>query len=320
MSELRNVPRLDFGRRLEPSGNVVLHGAGQGPEDFQEYFEAMSENNKPVLYMTYVSLKHEILSYFQWLTKLLDRYHPYVLIPQIGLNLTGGTQVDQPGPHYEQEVADGQLDEQILAFCQGLQQLQRPAYVRIGYEFDGPWNGYEPEPYQAAWRRIVSTIRSAGLDKVAAVWCYCPRPSSREHAQGRDRDYLPFYPGDEYVDWWSINLFSIEQFRLDNTQAFMRDAEQHRFPVMIGESTPRWVGGVQLGEVTWRSWFVPYFTFIHSWPSVKAFCYINRNWAQYRSWADWGDSRIGINEYILTQYLQEMTNPLYRHAQRVETR
>jgi hypothetical protein len=217
-------------------------------------------------------------------------------------------------PHYEQEVADGQLDAQIHALCEGLRLLQRPASIRIGFEFNGPWNGYEPQAYKAAWRRIVSTFRTSGLDEVAAVWCYCPPPSSREHPHGRDRDYLAYYPGDDYVDWWSIDLFSAEDFRLDNTQAFLQDAQQHGFPVMIGESTPRWVGGVRAGEETWRSWFAPYFTFIHAWPAIKAFCYISWNWAEYPLWADWGDARIWINKAILQRYRQELADPVYRHA------
>jgi hypothetical protein len=305
--------RLDFGRRLEPSGDVVLHGAGQSPEAFKEYFEVMGEH-KPVLYMTYVTLKDEMPRYFQGLSAQLDDYLPYQLIPQIGLHLAGDARDEQAVPHYEQEVADGQLDEQIHAFCQGLRLLHRPAYVRIGFEFNGPWNGYAPEPYKAAWRRIVSTLRGTGLDEVAAVWCYCPLPSSREHPQGRDRDYLAYYPGDDYVDWWSIDLFSVEDFRLDNTHAFLQEAQQHGYPVMIGESTPRGVGGVQAGEATWRKWFAPYFSLIHAWPTIKAFCYISWNWAHYPVWADWGDARIGINEAILAHYQQELAGPVYRHA------
>src|SRR5260370_24453913 len=61
----------------------------------------------------------------------------------------------------------------------------------------------------------------------------------------------------------------------------MHDALHHGYPVMIGESTTRWVGGVQGGEETWRTWFDPYFTFIRTWPTVKAFCYISWNWEQY---------------------------------------
>jgi hypothetical protein len=261
-----------------------------------------------------VTLKADMKAYFQWLKQELDAYLPFALVPQIGLHLAGDAQDEQPEPHYEPEVALGLLDEQIYALCEGLHTLQQPAYVRIGFEFNGPWNGYEPEAYKAAWQRIVTAFRDHHLDDVASVWCYYPLPGSREHEQGIDRDYLAYYPGDEYVDWWAIDLFSSEDFTKDNTLAFLQDAEQRNFPVMIGESTPRWVGGIQEGEKIWKKWFVPYFSFIRTQSVVKAFCYISRNWANHPPWSDWGDARIWVNPVILDSYQQELQEPLYQHA------
>jgi hypothetical protein len=159
VNDTLHLPRLDCKRRLEPTGDVVLHGAGQSPEAFKASFEALGEY-KPLLYMSYVTLKDEMPVYFRWLREQLDEYLPYELIPQIGLHLAGDALAEQAVAHYEQEVADGQLDAQIQACCAGLRLLQRPAQVRSGFEFNGPWNGYEPEVYTAAWRRIVSTFRS----------------------------------------------------------------------------------------------------------------------------------------------------------------
>lgn len=307
------TPRISGHRRLEPLGNKVIHGAGQDPEAFRQYFESVGEH-KPEIFMTYVALKADMPTYFQWLKQELDAYFPFVLVPQIGLHFTGDARDPNAEPHYEHQVADGQLDGQIQAFCEGLRLLERPAYVRIGFEFNGSWNGYEPETYKAAWLRVVNAFREHHLDNVAAVWCYFPLPGKREHEQGIDRDYLAYYPGDDYVDWWSIDLFSIEEFSRDNTLAFMKDAEARGFPVMIGESTPRWVGGVKGGEETWKKWFVPYFSFIRTQPCVKAFCYISWNWAEYPVWSDWGDARIWVNSVILDHYRQELTHPLYHHA------
>jgi hypothetical protein len=89
VNDTLHLPRLDGERRLEPGGDVVLHGAGQSPEAFKAYFEALGEY-KPLLYMTYVTLKDRMPVYFQWLKEQLDGYLPYELIPQIGLHLAGG--------------------------------------------------------------------------------------------------------------------------------------------------------------------------------------------------------------------------------------
>jgi hypothetical protein len=313
-----HVERLDFGRRLEPAGNRVLHGAGQDPDEFREYYRAVGPRTKPALYMTYLDLRSDVPAYFERLSQELREHRPYRILPQIGLYFTGVADEDHhPERHYEAEIAAGRHDARIEELCSGLRQLGRPAYLRIGFEFNGPWFGYEPEPYRAAWVRIVSTLRRRGLRDVAAVWCYCPLPSAREepHVPRTDRDYLPYYPGDEWVDWWAIDLFSPDNFAMDNTRWFMEDARQRGFPIMIGESTPRWVGGVQAGAAAWDAWFAPYFRFVREHPTVKAFCYINRDWGKYPVWRDWGDARIQVNEAILERYVRELGDPLFLHAE-----
>jgi len=308
------VPRLNFGRRLEPIGDVVLHGAGQSPEAFRQYFGAIGER-KPALSMTYVDLRDDLSAYFQSLDQELDQYLPWSVVPQIGLIMTGGADTDHhPEQHYEHDVAAGRYDDQIETFCAGLRRLNRPAYVRIGFEFNGSWFGYQPEPYKAAWVRIVSALRRHALDDVAAVWCYYPLPSQREHPAGVDRDYVAYYPGDEHVDWWAIDLFDAGPYTSDNALAFLADARSRGYPVMIGESTPRWVGGVQGGEATWNAWFVPYFDFIRTQPAVKAFCYISWDWTEYPIWQVWGEARMWANPIVLERYQRELADPLFCHA------
>jgi hypothetical protein len=311
-----HVPRAAFGRRLEPPGDQVLHGAGQDPAAFRAYFQAVGER-KPALYMTYLDLRADVPAYFRQLLSELEEHHPYRLTPQIGLMMTAGADdAHHPEGHYEHEVAAGRYDTQIEALCAGLRSLERPAYLRIGFEFNGPWFGYRPGPYRAAWTRIVAAIRAQPdlADRVAAVWCYCPLPSQREDARYLDRDYAPYYPGDEWVDWWAIDLFSPDNFTMDNTRWFLDDAERAGFPVMIGESTPRRVGGVQAGAVAWDAWFAPYFAFIRRHRVVKAFCYINWDWTAYPVWRDWGDARIQENALVLERYRRELADPLFGHA------
>jgi hypothetical protein len=104
-------------------------------------------------------------------------------------------------------------------------------------------------------------------------------------------------------------------FTLDNTNWFLEDALTHRFPVMIGECTPRWIGGVQQGDEAWAKWFDPFFTFIRAQPTIKAFCYINWLSDQYPEFEGWGDARIEVNSQLLDLYQAELAHPWYRHAQ-----
>ena len=298
-----HIRRGDYGKRLEPKGDRVIHGAGQSDEEFRRYFETVGQT-KPLVYMSYLGLRGgDPAGFFARLKTRLDAYPSGTfLIPQIGLSMTKD---GAPEQHYEHEVAAGKYDAQIEALCRGLRDLGRPAYVRIGYEFNGQWNGYRPETFKAAWVRIVSAIRRHGLDEAAAVWCYAP--------DGKDKDYLAYYPGDGYVDWWSIDTFSASHFTATDSLAFVAAADAHGFPVMIGESTPRKVG-VGEGARSWSRWFAPYFDFIHSHRSVKGFCYISWDWAGYPQWRDWGNGRIGDNALVRYRWRREIAAPEYLHG------
>ncbi len=208
--------------------------------------------------------------------------------------------------NYDDAVAAGALDTQIAALCAGLKSLDRPIYLRIGYEFNAPWNGYAPASYVAAFRRIVTSLRACHADAVAAVWDFAP-------IDGVTSDPMPFYPGDDFVDWWAINLFTQAGIESSSTQRFLDAAMSHRFPVMIGESTPRG-HSVTEGQKSIRAWYQPLFDLIHRSPQIKAFCYINWDWRKYPQWADWGDARIQNDPTVLAFYRNELRNPIYIDA------
>jgi hypothetical protein len=294
-----------FGRRLEPAGRRVIHGAGQSPDAFREYCEAVGPQHQPMLYMSYFGLRRATgggaEQYFEQLQRQLDSYSPNYLVPQLGLSMTTD---GKPELRYEDRVAAGEYDAEIKAYCAGLRQLARPVFLRIGYEFNGPWNGYLPDSYRSAWRRIVAALREHGLEEVATVWCFEP---------GGKPNYMDFYPGDEHVDWWSIDLFSAGHFECPPAVKFMADAQRRGFPVMIGESTPRRIGVLD-GETSWERWFALYFQFIRRHEHVKAFCYISWDWAKYPKWGDWGDARIQANAEVLARWKKELASDLYLHG------
>ena len=287
-----------YGQTLEPQ-NGILHGAGQDPRGFDAYCRAVGPPHHPTLFMTYCGLKNadHITQWGKQLRSNLTEEARPPLIPQIGLSMTRD---GHPETHYEQEVANGHHDEALARLADALRSLERPSFLRIGYEFNGSWNGYQPESFIAAWRYVVDFLRKEDVS-FASVWCW---------AKEGDPDYHKFYPGDDVVDWWGIDLFSIEH--LDAKDPFYDDAHRHRKPVMIGESTARFVG-VHQGETSWNDWFVPYFTVLQRQPGIKAFCYINWDWASYPQWHDWGDCRLQLNQEILERYQREMQDPVFLH-------
>ncbi|TVR44360.1 MAG: hypothetical protein EA402_07275 [Planctomycetota bacterium] len=285
---------------LPQSPNGIWHGAGQSPKAFQAYTACFAEY-PPALYMTYCGLKQQSMDWWKRLDQELADYGKDV-IPQIGLSMTKD---GSPELHYEHEVAAGQYDEQIDILIAGLRALGRPAFLRLGYEFNGQWNGYKPQSFIAAWQRITKRLRAADLPHpIAFVWTYA--------SDGDHKDWNSYYPGDEWVDWWGIDLFSCEHFSAADSLGFAEEAQQRDFPLMIGESTPRHVGVHDVQA--WPRWFQPYIDFIDRF-QVRAFCYINWQWSNYPMWHDWGDGRLEVAPHELRQaWANFLSRPNLVHA------
>lgn len=287
-------------RLLEPADGRVLHGAGQSSDALADYTAAVP-GTPPAFMMTYVGLKGDVKAWGARLKTELAKYD-WPLIPQVGLSMTRD---GHPEDRYEDQVAAGAYDAHIEDFCAVLKDLGRPAFVRIGYEFNGHWNGYRAESFVQAWKRIAAAIHRHGLDRVALVWCYAP--------EGNDKDFASFYPGDEHVDWWSIDLFSPSHFTAPDTVAFMDAARRAGYPVLIGESTPRHVGVLE-GATSWEKWFVPLIGFLQRWPHTKGLSYIAWDWSKYPQWQDWGDGRPWKNEVVLERWRALLREPRWIHG------
>ena len=313
------VARGFYGRRLEPRESVVLHGAGQSDESsFAAYTQAVSPA-KPMLSMSYVDLRDDLPAYFARVKAELARY-PELIVPQIGLAMNRG----DAKQHYEQQVADGVDDARLAQLCDGLKSLDRPVFLRIGYEFNGPWNGYKPASYVAAFRHVVERVRACGLENVAMVWDWSADQELDAEKGGASTNdamarVMEFYPGDAYVDWWGINLFRTRTLTSEATRGFLAEADRRKFPVMIGESTP-FGHNVSEGQKVVEEWFAPYFGLIRSSRGIKAFCYIDWDWSGYPQWSSWGDARIEKNGVVLGFYRGQVEGKLFADAgDRAET-
>lgn len=212
----------------------------------------------------------------------------------------------------EYAVASGSQDAAIDALGEWIRAQDRPIYLRIGYEFDGEWNRYDPEPYAAAWRRIVDRLRENGVTNVATVW------QSATHHTPRYGGYawIDWYPGDAYVDWFGLSYFEPRPAILN---AFLDLAREHGKPVMIAESTPRGanIASLRRPQLLWDTWFRPYFDFIdENQDVIRAVAYINVNWNSQPMWTNdnWGDSRIQANPEIMARWLGEVNKAAWLHA------
>ena len=288
-------PRANYGQRLEPV-DKILHGAGQDPDAFRQYWNVMDEGEKPIVFMYYENLRNIGTAWARVLRNQLKPYHDQQIVIQFGLELVG----------LEGAILAGFHDDDIEDWLDGLEELGLPVYARLGYEFNGlAWNGYLPDSYKAVFIYLTEKIRARDLD-LATVWNYVPDPT-------QPTDFMAYYPGDDYVDWWSINFFEPAQIANSLTEAYLDSAAAHHRPVLIGESTPKDVGVLD-GQADWDAWFAPFFELIASEPGLKVTGYINWDWSQFPQWSTWGDARLQQNEVVRQLFNDEMDDPIYLHA------
>ncbi|MEM1324128.1 MAG: glycosyl hydrolase [Bacteroidota bacterium] len=198
-------------------------------------------------------------------------------------------------------IAAGKHNQAIRSFAAWVKEQQRPIMIRIGYEFEGEWNSYEPEAYKAAWRQIVHTFDAEQVRNAAYVW----------QSAGMNVDNIAdWYPGDEYVNWVAFS-----QFDGGNKmgQRMIRFAEAHDKPVMIAEATPKVDLTSGEGEAHWANWYQPLFDRLYANDRLKALAYINTDWDSQPMWKGqgWGDSRVQVNALVKERWIAEMAKSIW---------
>jgi len=211
----------------------------------------------------------------------------------IGLYLVGQLDAIRTGTH----------DAAIRNLANWIKSANRPVFLRIGYEFDGSWNGYNPTEFIDAWRYIVHVFDQEAVRNVAYVW---------QSAGINTPNLASWYPGDTYVNWVGYSHFDGP-----NPGSAMRAfAQTHDKPIMIAEAAPR----VELDQGDapshWNSWFAPLFATIYQHDRIKAFAYINADWENQPMWTGegWGDSRVQTVPFLKQAWEQEVLKQAWWHA------
>lgn len=278
---VNQVPPAFCRQRLEPLSKI-LHGAGQDGDAFFSYSAYMGSLG-PSFYMTYCGLggfnstsPGQIPIYFQNLAVSLSKAagtDNAFIFPQIGLQL--------PLNGAEADVGRGLYDNAIIVLRDSLVWLNRPVLLRIGYEFNGPWNNYTAAGYRGAYNRIASMLRASPAlnETVAFIW---------DGSCDTTVDPTPFWPGAAYVDWIGVNIFTGGSAPVAPQDScvwdFLTDAKQNGYPVILGEVTPR--GYFTTNASTWDAWFVPFLSLLAAWEDspIKAVSYIDKDWEAEARW------------------------------------
>lgn len=292
---------------VPPSGKTLLI-MGQTIEDIDDYMDSFSDKPIPGGWSAYWGIPE-----FQGVNTtftnengsshnhqmLVDRFPNTVI--QSGLWMVGTWGVAE-------NTANGAYDQVIKQYSSWAKSINRPIYLRIGYEFDGPHNELEPDDYVAAYRHIVDLMRAEGVENVAFVWhSYIFEPY-------KGYPLSAYYPGDDYVDWVGVSLFGLLYQGPDllfHGDAVLEFAKTHKKPVMAAEASP--VFGIEPNNLdVWNTWFVNFFSVCYS-KNIKAISFISSNWENYTfaGVTDWRDARLTNNELISNAWFLETNKDRY---------
>ncbi len=290
--------------KFEPADGQTILIVGQERGEIADYWREVGPAGGYMLYTSLSSLSgmdsdsrgsgcsdSGVMSFPDWVKNYPDT------VSQIGLYMVG----------LLPDVATGDMDGSIEDLAATLRAAKRPVFLRIGYEFDGPWNRYDPGLYRRAFERIVRMFRGeklegmkaaiAPVNNVAFVW----HSAAYNRYQGAALE--AWYPGDEFVDWVALSWFAWGPDNDNRAAAKAREevaalARARKKPLMIAEAAPKQYYEAQ-HPGSWAGWHQPVFDWITK-HNVKAYSYINQDWTRMPQWrnascgngVDWGDTRL----------------------------
>jgi len=126
---------------------------------------------------------------------------------------------DMQCKHYRNQIiVSGKWDAYIRSWAVNIKAWGYPIFLRWGHEMNSdwyPWGGKISEggeaAYVQAYRHIVDLFREEGVDNVIWIWS----PDVANFApQTHPFDCVPYYPGDDYVDWIGFDGYN---FALDGS-------------------------------------------------------------------------------------------------------
>ncbi|MGJ8692740.1 MAG: glycosyl hydrolase [Thalassotalea sp.] len=235
---------------------------------------------------------------------------------------------------------NGTYDTAIRSIGTQAAQSNKPIFFRPFYEFNQYgdssqlWIDYaaqnpsktKEEWFIAAWIKFRTLVLEGGNNgNVAFVWCLLAANTS---------DFIPFYPGDNLVDWVGIDIFSAGH--LANAAGpildWVRTSTANK-PVILPEVTP----ALGVGRKPWKGtqenqnavdqFFTPLFNMIENNTEVKAMVYMNfwfnklytdnpvgYEWVVDVGLDSWADGRIqpteeaGYNTAVLDYFSSKIGN------------
>ena len=317
--------------KYEPDDGYIYHGVGWNYQNsIPNYLDMMPYDQQPLLFQTMSAIPGTRPLTVEKIQKGLkhDWMDPHKQYTEYGVHF----HKTQDEPYDSLFAFTNEMDHYIDSLALAFKRHDEPFFLRIGGEFSGSWNNYTPYTFPKAFRKLVLELRSRDVNNFATVWCY--EPVAEADFADSTRQGRKWYPGDDVVDWFGLDVFPLRDFDPDapdtnrnglsakgKSELFLKFAEERGKPVYINETTAHSENippdsedpGFEEGKKIWEHWFEPFFQFLENHPNIKAINYINLDWRSIEKWKQWGDCRLEINTYIKNKWIEELSNPKYIH-------
>ncbi len=136
--------------------------------------------------------------------------------PYIRLMLRSDTELDHREPRYTlAAIARGDFDTDLAAWGRDAARFGTPFIAEFGTEMNGDWfswnarwNGRRKGPalFQAAYRHIIDVTRANGASNI--VWVF--HVNDQDYPVRRWNHFESYYPGDDYIDWLGVSIYSAQ--------------------------------------------------------------------------------------------------------------
>ena len=229
------------------------------------------------------------------------------------------------------KIANGEYDAYLDEFARWAKSLNALVLLRIGYEFDGEWNNYDPAQFKAAFKYIHQYMDNKGVDNIEYV-LHSVGAASRE-------TLLAYYPepdeaSSKYVDWIGYSYFTIDpESRGVNELALARERGIKAF---IGEAAPHTGDCAKQIDIAtnpalamrWIDGFISHIE--RNKDVIGAIAYINADWSDTvysPMWTEQTDqgcngffaqsnSRLNDNDQVIRYWAKKISAPLFINQDR----
>lgn len=324
------VKREYYGVPGEPVNGIMFGGGFTDQDSFDKVKKATGKT--PSSFFEYCNITNSFYSFSHSSMMSTLRNQPDGVTPVVAFQAIGSTSPETGrGTVTCGELANSnKWDNNLAMFLKGLRDLKRLFHVIPLYEVDHRVNGYKSKDAAAVIRKTKRFADSLGVKNIVLFW-----GSAGVGSGVADANRMGYYPGDDYVDAWSWNMYDVlvdiknKGLNKYSLASFCDSAARRGKPVMIHEAVPIGQYAVQVdksGKLVDNAskavtqWLQPYFDYIFSIPNVKWSNIGMANFTKDRKTSSFkGNGDVNASPITQAYFKQMSSNPIFLFAGEVET-